>query len=65
VQVTMQLQVLIITNFSDGIIQIEKMKLQLTEKIIQSEKQGREMVLQGQLQMATLFAEVLKAKRQS
>jgi len=54
-----------ITNFSDGIIQIEKMKLQLTEKIIESEKQGREMVLQGQLQMATLFAEVLKAKGQS
>jgi len=55
----------VIINFSDGIIQIEKMKLQVIEKIIESRKQGREMVLHGQLQMATLFAEVLKAKGQS
>jgi len=34
-----------ITNFSDGITQIEKMKLHVIEKIIKSEKQRREMVL--------------------
>ncbi|KAG0573278.1 hypothetical protein KC19_VG164400 [Ceratodon purpureus] len=54
-----------ITDFSNGIIEIEKMKLRVTEKIIESGKQGREMVLQGQLQKTTLFAEVLKAKGQS
>ncbi|KAG0594759.1 hypothetical protein M758_UG106800 [Ceratodon purpureus] len=54
-----------ITDFSNGIIEIEKMKLEVIEKIIESEKQGREMVLQGQLQMAALFVEVLKAKWQS
>jgi len=38
-----------ITNFSNGVIYIQKMKLQVTEKIIENEKQRREMVLEGQL----------------
>jgi hypothetical protein len=35
----------------------------ITSKIFKNEKQGSEMVLQGQLQIPTLFATTLKAKR--
>jgi hypothetical protein len=54
-----------ITSFSKGILEVEKMKLQITEKLIDSEREGREMVLKGQLQMATLFVETLKVKDSS
>lgn len=35
------------------------------EKIIDNEKEDREMLMKGQLQMAALFGEVLKAKDSS
>ena len=54
-----------ITNFSKGILEVEKMKLQLAEKMIDNEREGREMLMKGQLQMAALFAEALKAKDSS
>ena len=54
-----------INNFSKGILEVEKMKLQLTEKMIDHEREGREMLMKGQLQMAALFADVLKAKDSS
>ena len=51
-----------INNFSKGIQDVEKIKLQLKEKLIDNEREGREMLLKGQLQMAALFAGLLKAK---
>jgi len=49
-----------INNFSNGIIEVEKMKI--TKKFIDSERQAQEMMMQGQLQMVALFVDVLKAK---
>ena len=51
-----------ITNFSDSILEIEKMKLQVTVKLIDSEREGRELLVKGQLQMVALLVEVLKNK---
>ena len=62
-----------ISEFSTNIVEIEKMKLQMAEKILESERQsremmlenerqGRQMLLQGQLQIATVLAEALKNK---
>ena len=54
-----------ITHFSDGVLEVEKMKLKVTEKLIDSEREGRELLMKGQLQMATLFVEALKNKDSS
>ena len=54
-----------ITYFSDGILEVEKMKFKVTEKLIDSEKKGRELLVKGQLQMAALFVEALKNKDSS
>jgi hypothetical protein len=53
-----------IKEFSEGVKKIEKMKMEMIERIViqmfQNEHIGRKLIVQGQLQMATLFAEVLK-----
>ena len=54
-----------ITHFSDGVLEVEKMKLKITEKLIDSEREGREFQMKGQLQMTTLFVEALKNKDSS
>ena len=51
-----------ITHFSDGVLEVKKMKLKVKEKLIDSEREGRELLMKGQLQMATLFVEALKNK---
>jgi hypothetical protein len=54
-----------INNFFKGILEVEKMKLQITEKLIDNEREGREMAMKGQLKMAALFVEALKSKDSS
>ena len=54
-----------ITHFSDGVVEVEKMKLKVTEKLIDSEREGREFLMKRQLQMAALFVEALKNKDSS
>ena len=51
-----------ISEFSNGVLEIKRLKLQVSKEIIESEKQGRQMLIQGQLQMAALFAEAFKGK---
>jgi uncharacterized protein YoxC len=55
-----------IKEFSEGVKEIEKMIMEMTERIatymLQSEWIGRELIVQGQMQMATLFDKVLKPK---
>jgi uncharacterized protein YoxC len=55
-----------IKEFSTNVKEIEKMMMEMTERIIthilQSEQIGRELIKQGQLQMTTLFVEYLKPK---
>ena len=46
-----------ITHFSDSVLEVEKMKLKVTEKLIESEKEGHELLGKGQLQMVALFVE--------
>ncbi len=54
----MQLQVPSSKTFG-GVKKIEKLTLHTTSQILESERQGKEMDLQGQL---PLFVEVFKAK---
>ena len=54
-----------ITHFSNGVLEVEKMKLKVTEKFIDSEREGRELLMKGQLQMTALFVEALKNKDSS
>jgi hypothetical protein len=49
-----------IEGFSKGVKKIENMKMEMIEMIstqmFQNEQMNRELIVQGQLQMATLFA---------
>jgi len=49
-----------IEDFSKGVKKIENMKMEMTKMIstqmFQNEQMNREFIMQGQLQMATLFA---------
>ena len=36
-----------ITHFSDGILEVEKMKLKVTEKLIDSKREGCELLVKG------------------
>lgn len=58
-----------IVNFTDAIVEIEKMKIQnmkkLVEMQIEHERKFREMMLKGQLRMEAIFADVLKGKDSS
>ena len=38
-----------ITHFLDGVLEVEKMKLKVIEKLIDSEREGRELLMKGQL----------------
>ena len=49
-----------ITNFSYGVLDIEKMKLHITKKLIDSKREACELLIKGQLQMIALFVEALK-----
>ena len=51
-----------ITYFLDGILEVEKIKLKITEKLIDSKREGHELLMKGQLHMAALFVEALKNK---
>ncbi len=55
-----------IKDFSKGVKEIGKMKMEMTERIatqmFQNEQTSRKLIMQAQLQMATLFAKVLKLK---
>jgi uncharacterized protein YoxC len=56
-----------IKEFSISVQEIKKLKIKTTKKItsqmLQSEKERKEMVLQNQLQIVTIFAKVLKPKK--
>ena len=58
-----------IKDFSKGILEIEKMKMEsserLSERMIAVDLKTRELQMSGQLEMAKIFAEVLKAKDSS
>lgn len=51
---------------STGVQEIGKLKImmmkRITSQMLQSEKESRHMVLQNQLQIATIFSKVLKPK---
>ncbi len=55
-----------IKEFSIGVQEIEKLKINMTKRItsqmLQSEKKSKHMVLQSQLQIANIFTKVLKPK---
>ena len=51
-----------IIHFSNGVLEVEKMKLKVIEKLIDSARAGREFLVKGQLQMAALFVEAWKNK---
>jgi uncharacterized protein YoxC len=55
-----------IKEFSEGVKEIEKMMMEMIERIAThifwSEQTSRELIVQGQLQMVALFGEVLKFK---
>ena len=36
-----------ITHFSDGVLKVEKMKLKVIEKLIDSEREGRKLLMKG------------------
>ena len=58
-----------IKDFSKGILEIEKMKMEsserLSEKMIAADLKTRELHMSGQLEMAKILAEVLKVKDSS
>ena len=54
-----------ITHFSNDVLEVEKMKLKVTEKLIDNEREGRELLMKEQLQMTALFVEALKNKDSS
>ena len=54
-----------ITHFLDGVLEVEKMKLKITEKLINNEREDCELLVKAQLQMASLFVEALKNKDSS
>ena len=51
-----------IIHFSDGVLEVENMKLKVTKKFIDSEREGRKLLVKGQLQMTALCVEALKNK---
>ena len=54
-----------ITKFLDGVLEIEKMKLHVSEKLINSEREDCKLLVKEQLQMVALFVKVLKNKDSS
>jgi hypothetical protein len=54
-------------NFSINVQEIDKFKIKMTKRIIsqmvQNENENRQMVLHNQLQIAVIFAKVLKPKK--
>ncbi len=56
----------VMKEFSKGVKEIEKMNMEMIERIttqmLQNEQKGRKLMVQGQLQMVALFIEVLKLK---
>jgi len=56
-----------IKEFSISVQEIKKLEIKMTKKItsqmLQSEKERKQMVLQNQLQIVTIFAKVLKPKK--
>jgi len=56
-----------IKKFSTSVQEIEKFKIEkierITSQMLQNEKENRQMVLHSQLQIATIFAQMLKPKK--
>ena len=51
-----------ITHFSNGVLE---MKLKVIKKLIDSKREGRELLMKGQLQMTALIVKTLKNKDSS
>ncbi len=54
-----------ISSFFKEILEVEKIKMSIAEKMIESERESRDLAMKGQLQMATLFVEVFKCNDSS